>query len=112
MMEPVQFLRQFLAVRPVSADMDRWVQYWSKWDHAAKNHEVRTEFYLPDFRDSDTPLVAADLFQWDRASRKTFGKHEVMSIQNIPGNNVVGDRSAMDKRGFRRGYHGTSLFAL
>ena len=60
MMEPVQFLRQFLALRPVSADMDRWVQYWSNRDHAAKNHEVRADFYLPDFRDGDTPLVAAD----------------------------------------------------
>jgi len=113
-LEPVMFVRQFLALRPLSQDLERWIEYWSTWGRMVGDFRVSLgqDVTTPPITAADVPHVAADLFDWDRAEIKRFGKFECHSVPYLPGHHKAGELGDLRKNGFRLAYHGTNAYAL
>ena len=84
--EGIDYLRTFLSVRPLSQDMDRWMEYWCSaagkesadtgvWGDPDAPSVSRVKVPVPTCdTDSGPPLSAADVFDWEHVMISDEGR--------------------------------------
>ena len=121
MRDKALYIREFLANRPLAADLPRWMDYWTNcrrkamepgglWADISEEtmtplEEVKSLALKPEMiEDKVRARRCADLFDWDELEQRTIHGVKVMSVpfkMNIH-----------RKRDDKVGYHGTNVYAL